>query len=228
MIDSKKVLAIIPARGGSKGVRRKNIRNLAGKPLIAWTIEEGRKSKYIDRLILSSEDVEIIEVAKSYGCDVPFVRPKELAKDNTPGIEPVLHAVSELEGYDFVVLLQPTSPLRTVTDIDKCIEKCILEKADACVSLVEADKSPYWMYYVDDRSKMSNIMYTEKKYSRRQDIPSVYVLNGAVYVANVGWLKVHKTFLTTNTISYIMPKKRSYDIDTELDFLICEKILQGN
>ena len=134
MIDNKRVLAIIPARGGSKGVPRKNIRNLAGKPLIAWTIKEGKKSKYIDRLILSSEDSEIIEIAKAYGCDVPFVRPEELAKDNTSGVEPVLHAVSKLEGYDIVVLLQPTSPLRTVTDIDKCIEKCIFEKAYLCLS----------------------------------------------------------------------------------------------
>lgn len=117
-----KILAIIPARGGSKGVPRKNIRDLAGKPLIAWTIEEAKKSKYITRLILSSEDEEIIEAAKKYGCEVPFVRPIELAQDNTPGIEPVLHAIEKCPGYDYVLLLQPTSPLRTVEDIDGCIE----------------------------------------------------------------------------------------------------------
>ncbi len=114
MIAGKTVLAIIPARGGSKGVPRKNIRLLAGKPLIVWTIDEAKKSKYIDRFILSSEDDEIIKIAREYGCEVPFKRPIELAQDDTPGIEPVIHAINTLEDkYDYVVLLQPTSPLRT-------------------------------------------------------------------------------------------------------------------
>nr|HPK54819.1 acylneuraminate cytidylyltransferase family protein [Smithellaceae bacterium] len=117
MIQGKTVLAIIPARGGSKGIPRKNITNLAGKPLIAWTIEEAKKSKYIDRLILSSEDNEIIQVAKEWGCEVPFIRPRELAEDDTLGIEPVLHALNTIKKkYDYVVLLQPTSPLRSVDD----------------------------------------------------------------------------------------------------------------
>jgi CMP-N,N'-diacetyllegionaminic acid synthase len=119
MFEGKTILAIVPARGGSKGVPRKNIRLLAGKPLIAWTIDEAKKSRYIDRLILSSEDDEIIEVAREFGCEIPFKRPDELAQDDTPGIESVIHAINTLEEkYDFVVLLQPTSPLRTVEDID--------------------------------------------------------------------------------------------------------------
>lgn len=125
MINNKKILAIIPARGGSKGLPRKNIRELAGKPLIAWTIEAGRKSKYIDRLIVSSEDFEIIEVAKKYGAEIPFVRPKHLAEDESLGLDPVFHALRELPGYDIVVLLQPTSPLRLTEDIDACIEQLI-------------------------------------------------------------------------------------------------------
>ena len=126
MLNGKTILAIIPARGGSKGIPRKNIKPLAGKPLIAWTIEEAKKSKYIDRLILSSEDEEIIRIAKKWGCEVPFVRPKEFAEDETSGIEPILHAIETLsEKYDYVCLLQPTSPLRTVNDIDGCIKKCI-------------------------------------------------------------------------------------------------------
>ncbi len=226
MIEQKSILAVIPARGGSKGVPRKNIKEIAGKPLVAWTITEAKKSKYIDKLILSSEDIEIIEVAKKYGCEVPFVRPKELATDHTSGIEPVLHALNELEGFDIVILLQPTSPLRTVTDIDNCIEKLIAEKANACISVVEADKSPYWMYSLSESGKMLPILGDDKLYTRRQDIPSVYVLNGAVYAANVQWLKAQKRFLTSETISYIMPKSRSYDIDTELDFLVCEELLK--
>ena len=113
MINGKKVLAIVPARGGSKSLSGKNIKLLAGKPLIAWTIDEAKRSEYIDRLILSSDDEDIINVARSAcDCDVPFVRPKELAQDDTPGIEPILHAINEIPGFDLVVKLQPTSPLR--------------------------------------------------------------------------------------------------------------------
>ena len=136
MINEKTVLAIITARGGSKRVSRKNIRDLAGKPLFAWTVEEAKKSKYIDRLVLSSDDAETIELARQWGCDVPFVRPAEFSMDDTPGIEPILHALEALpECYDFVVLLQPTSPLRGVDDVDRCLEICIESNSPSCVSL---------------------------------------------------------------------------------------------
>lgn len=221
-----KILAIIPARGGSKGVPRKNIRDLAGKPLIAWTIEEAKKSKYITRLILSSEDKEIIEVAKKYGCEVPFVRPIELAQDNTPGIEPVLHAIEKCPGYDYVLLLQPTSPLRTVEDIDGCIEFLLNKKLDFCVSVTEAEKSPYWMYKIDNDGQMNLLIEQEELVYRRQDLPPVYMLNGAIYIAKVEKLLEEKSFLTQNTKAFIMCRENSFDIDTELDFLICEQIIK--
>lgn len=217
MINNHTILGIIPARGGSKGVPRKNIRNIAGKPLISWTIEEAKKSKYIDRLILSSEDEEIISVAKTWGCEVPFIRPLELARDDTPGIEPVLHALKMCSGYDYVVLLQPTSPLRSNIDIDKCIELCIENNANSSVSVNEPDKSPYWMYNLDADGRMHQLIDTELSYTRRQELPKTYVLNGAVYVARAKWLLENKTFITEKTIAYIMPKERSLDIDTELD-----------
>src|SRR4051794_29098155 len=113
MIASRKVLGLITARGGSKGLPRKNILLLAGKPLIAWSIAAGKASRFIDRVVLSSEDAEIIEVAKAHGCDVPFVRPSELSRDETPSLDPVLHALDQLPDFDWLVLLQPTSPLRT-------------------------------------------------------------------------------------------------------------------
>ena len=151
MIKDKTVLAIIPARGGSKGVPLKNIRDVGGKPLIAWTIMEGKKSKYIDRLILSSEDERIINVAKKLGCEVPFTRPSSLAQDETPSIDVIVHAVQTIpEKYDYIVLLQPTSPLRKVTDIDNCIEQCLQKNAKACVSVTEPEKSPFWMYKIDE------------------------------------------------------------------------------
>lgn len=226
MIAGKTVLAIIPARGGSKGVPRKNIRLLAGKPLITWTIEEAKKSKYIDRLILSSEDEEIIQVAREYGCEVPFKRPIELAQDDTPGIEPVIHAINTLEdNYDYVVLLQPTSPLRTVEDIDGCIQHCIMTELPACVSVTEAQQSPYWMYKIDERMKMQPFLEYSGEINRRQDLPKVYALNGAIYIAHYKFILENKSFLNVATFAYIMPTHRSIDIDKESDFLYCEWII---
>ena len=226
MFKDKTILAIVPARGGSKGVPRKNIRLLAGKPLIAWTIDEAKKSKYIDRLILSSEDEEIIKVAREFGCEVPFKRPIELAQDDTPGVDPVIHAINTLEEkYDFVVLLQPTSPLRTVEDIDGCIQHCILTESPACVSLTEVQQSPYWMYHLDDNMKLKPFVQNVETINRRQDLPKVYVLNGAVYVAKSGFILNRKSFLSNETAGYIMSGKNSVDIDTELDFSYCEWLI---
>lgn len=228
MINGKSILAIIPARGGSKGVPRKNICDLCGKPLIAWTIEEAQKSKYIDRLILSSEDDEIIAVAKQWGCEVPFVRPKELAQDDTPGIEPVLHAIDTLaEKYDYVVLLQVTSPLRIVEDIDGVIEWCMQRNAKSCVAVSEASESPYWMFRIVRDSKLINLIDDDREYVKRQDLPKCYLLNGAVYVAETNWLIKTKKFRSEETVGYIMPIDRSIDIDCERDFKFCELIKQS-
>lgn len=224
MIAGKTILAVIPARGGSKGVPRKNIKLAAGKPLIAWTIAAAKKSKYIDRLVLSSEDEEIIKVAKSLGCEVPFIRPVELAQDDTPGIEPVLHAIKNLPDYDYIVLLQVTSPLRSVEDIDGCIELCVKQQGNACVSVSEAAENPYWMYKMDDGGKLCPLMPTENNFNRRQDLPKVFSLNGAVYVANSAWLLDKQSFLTSETIAFPMPAERSLDIDTEIDFKLMETL----
>lgn len=226
MIHGKTVLAIIPARGGSKGIPRKNIRNLAGKPLIAWTIEEANKSKHIDRLILSSEDEEIIAVANAWGCETPFVRPAELAQDDTPGIKPVIHAISILpDKYDYVLLLQPTSPFRSVADIDGCIEYCIQMDAKACVSVTEPEKSPYWMYLLDEKDRLHPLIETFENVDRRQDLPKVYALNGALYVANCAWLLNTGKFISAATIAYKMHKERSVDIDSDADFRFAEFLM---
>jgi CMP-N,N'-diacetyllegionaminic acid synthase len=225
--NKKKVLAVITARGGSKGLPGKNVKELAGKPLIAWTIEAANKSKYIDHLILSSEDSDIIDVSKEWGCNVPFVRPLKLAQDDNVSIEVLLHAIDQVDYYDYVVLLQPTSPLRTCDDIDGCIELCLKKKANVAVSVTEQEKSPYWMFNVDAKtSKMAPLMGREIV-GRRQELPKVYSLNGAVYFVKCDWLKVNRTFFSPETIAYEMPKERSFDIDTELDFRICEYFLKG-
>lgn len=224
MINCKSILAIIPARGGSKGVPRKNIRDLGGKPLMAWTIEEAKKSKYIDRLILSSEDAEIIDIARKWDCEVPFIRPKELAQDTTAGIDTVLHALTIFPQYQYVILLQVTSPFRTVQDIDDCIEQCIYKDADSCVSVTEADTSPYWMYKLDCNDNLSPLIQNDTPYLRRQDLPKVYSINGALYIAKTECLLQHKTFLNENTLAYKMSEYNSMDIDTEMDLFICQKL----
>jgi len=229
MIHGKTILAIIPARGGSKGIPRKNICKIAGKPLIAWTIEEARKSRYIDRLILSSEDPEIISIAAGYGCEVPFTRPVELAQDDTPGIEPVLHALRMLpEKYDYVMLLQPTSPLRTSLDIDGCVEKLAQSGAPACVSVSRSEKNPFWMYILDRGGRMRCLLETNSVFALRQFLPEVYALNGAVYIAKTGWLTNKRTFISSQTVPYVMPPERSFDIDSELDLKICHLLLSDH
>lgn len=226
MYGYKKILAIIPARGGSKGVPRKNIRNLAGKPLIVWTIDAAKNSKYIDACIVSTEDEEIKKIAESYGGYVPFMRPAELARDDTPGIEPVIHAINELPDYDYVVLLQPTSPLRIVDDIDGAIEFCMERQVNSCVSVTEAEHSPYWMYTLDDNDLMSRVLKisSDKSY-QRQKLPKVYRLNGAIYVAQCNFLKESRSFIDEKTIGYVMPQERSLDIDTLIDFKFVEFLI---
>ncbi|SFL45545.1 acylneuraminate cytidylyltransferase family protein [Pelosinus propionicus] len=227
MIHGKSVLAIIPARGGSKGIPGKNTIDVAGKPLIAWTIEAAKASKYIDRLILSSDDDQIINVAAQWGCESPFKRPDELSQDDTPGIAPVLHALSMVPIFDFIVLLQPTSPLRRTIDIDGCIERCITQQANCCVSVTQQDKSPFWMYYIAPDGLLEPVVPTHDQVAvRRQDLPVVYALNGAVYVACCEWLLATKSFLSKETIAYPMPKEYSVDIDSWMDLQLARLLLK--
>ncbi|MDP2849425.1 MAG: acylneuraminate cytidylyltransferase family protein [Humidesulfovibrio sp.] len=228
MYKGKRILATISARGGSKGVPGKNIRDLGGLPLIAWTIREARRSAMIDRLVVSSDDEGILAVARSHGAETPFVRPAELARDDTPGVDPVLHAVEALkpEAYDYVVLLQPTSPLRTVEDIDGCIAAC-LDGGHPCVlTVTQPEKSPYFMFTMAEDGRMSPVIAQESYHTRRQDLPRVFAPNGAVYVADCQWLARTRSYLTPETRGFEMPRDRSQDVDDLLDFDICELLLR--
>ena len=224
MIGNKKVLAVIPARGGSKGLPNKNLQQLGGKPLLVWTIEAANQSKYIDRLILSSEDPTIIATAKAHHCEVPFIRPRELAADETSGVAPILHALQQLPNYDYVVVLQVTSPLRSAVDIDGAIAHCENEQAPACVSVVAVKKNPYWMYTLSDNRRLVPLL-GGKQYLRRQELPAVYCLNGAVYVARSEFLQQQQTFLTSETVAFPMPEERSVDIDRALDLSLAEQLI---
>lgn len=227
MIEGRKVLGIIPARGGSKGLPGKNIIPLAGEPLISWTIKAASKSRFLDHLVLSSDDEQIIKVAKECGVDVPFIRPEHLSTDSASSIDVILHALEYCPDYDIFVLLQPTSPLRTVIDLDDAIKKMVALNAPCCVSLCASEKSPYISYKINDNKKISPLMSDiQTKTNNRQDLPRTYYLNGAVYVAYVDWFQMNRSFLTTETIGYVMPRERSVDIDDSIDLIVAETILK--
>lgn len=224
MIKGKSVLAVIAARGGSKGVPRKNIRPICGRPLLAYTIEVSQRSRYLDRIVVSSEDREIQEVAQAWGAEV-VVRPACLATDEIASIDPVLHAITECPGYDYVVLLQPTSPLRMAQDIDSALELCLGQCAPACIAVCEAPIPPQRLFTLDAQGRLIRFVSGAVP-TQRQDLPPFYIVNGAVYVAESEWLMRERRFVSKDTIAYVMPNERSLDIDTEVDLLLFEFLLQ--
>lgn len=224
-------LAIIPARAGSKGIRNKNIAQVEGKPLIFYSIFEALHSKNINRVIVSTDSKEIAAIAENFGADVPFLRPPELARDDTPGIVPILHAVRWLEEHenfrpDFVMCLQPSCPLRTREDIDNAVRIAIEKNADAVVSVTPVKHHPYWMKVVDEEGQMTNFVCLEQPITRRQDLPPIYALNGAIYLARWEVLLERQTWYTEHTYAYIMPPERSLDIDTPWDLYLADLILR--
>lgn len=227
-----RVLAVIIARGGSKGLPLKNIRFLAGKPLIAYTIDAALHARLLDRTVVSTDDGQIAEIARQYGAETPFLRPPELAQDETT-VYPVLsHAVQWLEkseGYrpDYVMLLQPTSPLRTAEDIDNAIALAREKNADGVVSLCETKHHPYWVKRVMGDGQVLDFTPLDKPYNRRQELPKAFALNGAIYMVKRQVLLERQTFYTDRTYSYIMSIEHSLDIDTPWDLHLAELILQG-
>lgn len=221
-----KLLALIPARGGSKGIPRKNIKLLSGKPLIAWTIDAAKQATCIDRIVVTTEDEEIAAVARQFGAEVPFKRPTELAADDTPGIAPVLHALEQLPEFDWVLLLQPTSPLRSVVDIEGIVNLCLERAAPAAVSVCEVDKHPDWMYQRDEADRLQPLIPNRPDITRRQDLAPVYALNGALYLARTDWLQQRKNFIGPETLGYRMPRERSADLDTPQDWLWIEHLIE--
>jgi len=218
-LRKEKVLALIPARGGSKSLPRKNVLPAAGRPLIAWSIDAVRTSAVIDHLILSSDDDEIMATAKAHGCDVPFRRPVALATDTATSIDVVIHALDHFPDFEYLVLLQPTSPLRTGADIDAAFHLMLERNAPSCVSVCLAEQSPYWMYTLEEGDRLVSLLPPPLEgVGRRQDLPEVHVLNGAIYIAKCEWLRVNRSFLGTGTVAYRMPPERSIDIDSADDF----------
>ncbi|MDD4979802.1 MAG: acylneuraminate cytidylyltransferase family protein [Candidatus Omnitrophica bacterium] len=227
MYKGKKILALIPARGASKGVLRKNIKPLSGKPLIAWTIEEARKSKYIDRIIVSTEDKEIADISKKYGAEVPFFRPGKFAVDNSKAIDYILHTLKWLKKngqkvYDLLILLQPTSPLRSTKDIDGAIRFLFSKNAKAIVSVCGIDYPLNWTNTLPKNGCMKGFINPKARNKNRQELPLFYRLNGAVYVGFCDYIIRQKGFMGNKTFAYVMPKERSIDIDDNFHLKLAE------
>jgi len=223
------VIAIIPARKGSKGLPGKNIKDLIGKPMIAYSIEEALKSKHITEVVISTDCKEIEEVAVQYGAKSPFLRPEYLATDNAKAIDNYIYVIDRINkefGYDVkdFVVLQPTSPLRKVEDIDGSIELFKVKSADSVISYTEEHHPIEWHKYITDEGKFENIF--EERLMNRQEIKKSYFPNGAVFVFDYEFIKQGKYF-SDNSYAYIMPRFRSVDVDTIEDFKYIEFLMKG-
>jgi len=224
------VLAVIPARGGSKRLPRKAIIPLAGKPLLCYTIEEALKSKLLDKIVVTTEDDEIASVARKYRGITVIDRPERLAQDDSPMAAVVEHAVKFTDGKDIadiIVLLQPTSPLRKAKDIDDCIEK-VLDGADSAETFCEVKYYPHGMFRIEGDKATPYDEEGLKKYQRIQDAPKLYRENGAVYAVKKQVLIRENNFYGKDHRAIVMPEERSVDIDTFLDLKLAEVIINEN
>jgi CMP-N,N'-diacetyllegionaminic acid synthase len=233
VINGKTVIAIIPARAGSKGLPGKNLRDLCGKPLIAWSIAAGLNSKYIDEVVLSTDSYEIAKVGENFGANTPFIRPNELATDGTPTIEVVMHALDFYKAkfgrsFDYTVLLEPTSPIREETDIDHMLEKIetLAGEFDAIISLGEVKEHPSIMKKL---SAQRIIAFSEELpiMTRRQDNEIAYFPYGVAYISKTNTLIKEMTFYPERTTFQIIQPHQCFEIDDIYDFVSVEAILKN-
>jgi CMP-N-acetylneuraminic acid synthetase len=223
-----KSFAVIPARGGSKGLPNKNLKLLHGKPLITYTIEAALESKNIDEVIISTESEEISNISSKYGISI-FERPIELASDTASIIDVVLHVLERMREVrnhpEIITLLQPTSPLRSSKDIDTAIELFRTKDCTSVVSVNELTHSPYWSFAIENQYMIP--LFDRKFFKmRRQDLPKIYSANGAIYISTPQLIIDNHGFYSAKMAPYIMPSERSIDIDTLIDFKLAELIMR--
>lgn len=228
MNKNKKYLAIIPARGQSKRLKNKNILDFIGKPLIAYTINAALKSAYLDRVVVSSENKTILEISRKFGAET-LKRPKNIAKDTSSTFDVIKHAVNSLRGFKYIVVLQPTSPLRNEKHIDKAINFLEKKKADAVISVCREDHSPLWCNVLPKNKSMKGFLKEEILNKRSQDLKKFYRLNGAIYICKIKKLLEEKSlFLKDKIFAFEMPINKSIDIDTKLEFVTAKYLLTKN
>ena len=233
IIEKTKIIAVIPARGGSKEIPRKNIKKLCGKPLIGYTIETALETDIFDRIIVSTDDLEIASVSEKYGVEVPFMRPKYLSGDNVPILPVIQHVINELkkEHYepDIVTILQPTNPFRKSEDIVRAINKIIERNVDCVVSLSEVSQHPFRMRkMLYDRPLPLFAVGQKKLYAQRQDLPTIFMMDGAIQVSRTKTMMNSKNFYSEDVCGIEIDKISAFDIDTHFDFSIAETILKEN
>ncbi len=226
----KKILTLITARGGSKGIPKKNIKILNGKPLIQYTIEAAVKSKYTDEIILSSDCEEIIKISKNLGIKVPFIRPKKLAQDKSKQEDAILHSMNWIEKnngkFDYILVLVPTNPLRDSKELDKCIEYFLkMKKAKAVFSVSECGHHPFQANKLPKDLSMKKFMKKKYKWMNRQELPIYYQLSGSICISEWNHFKKKKSFLTDQTYAFITSRKKALDIDNIEDFKLAEVLL---
>lgn len=228
MIENKKVLAIIPARGGSKGIPKKNIKAVSGKPMINYTIEAAKECDYIDKVIVSTDDEEIAEISMKAGAIVPFLRPDELAVDEAELIDVVMHAVEfyerKAERYDIIVLLQPTSPLRTSDDLQKALEYYMRKGEKSLLSISEVSEHPVNMRKFNEENELEKMLGDEGDASEAK---KYYKINGAIFINSMSELS-EKTRFEDNVMGYVLPKEHGIDIDVPEDVVVAEYYLSQN
>lgn len=225
---NKKILAIIPARGGSKTLPKKNIIELNGKPLISYTIKASLNSQYITKTLVSSDSDEILTIAKQYGADT-IKGPLEFSTDEATSQNVIAHVLDSInELYDYIILLQPTSPLRDSQDIDSAFKLLFEKQATALISTYEVNNKILKTFIANEDCTIQGIANNKYPFMRRQDLPKTYMSNGAIYIINKDEFEKNNTFLTNKTISYVMAKEKSIDIDDQEDMLKVQRILQGD
>lgn len=219
MFKNKTFLGIITARENSKRLKKKNLRQISGKPLVFYTINSAKKSDFLDSFIISSESKNILKVAKKFNCEIPFIRPRHLSKDNVGATEVVYHAIRAIKKkYDYVVLLQPTSPLRDSNDIDEAIAKIIDKKALSLFSVYFSKTSQKFPITITKKGFIKKI----EKFTNKSN----YYLNGAIYICKINYFLKKKTFYSYKAIPFFMPKSRSVDIDNVREFKQAETFLK--
>lgn len=227
MFENKKVLALIPARGGSKGLPGKNIKQLLGKPLIAWSIEAAKKCDIIDRIVVSTDDKNIADISLDFGAEVPFLRPKELATDTAKALDVIKHSINFFKNkFDLVLILQPTSPLRTSKNILEAFNEYHRSDAKAIVSVCELEHPIQWFGKLPQDKSMADFTIEEYKNKNRQELEKYYRYNGAIYISEIDYLLENNGVVGKDTYAYIMERENSVDIDNILDFKIAEMLLK--
>lgn len=231
MYNNKRFLAIIPARSGSKGLKDKNIKQLNGKPMIAYTIEAAIKSNIFDDIIVSTDSQKYANISIKYGATVPFLRPEYLSTDTATTNDVIEYTIKELKkagkDYDYLMILQPTSPLREANDIIDSAKVLFEKEANSVVSVCEAEHSPLYMNILNESLSMDGFLQRDIK-TRRQELPKYYRLNGAIYLCKVDYFLNYKDFYKEKSYAYVMDKERSVDIDDELDFIMAEILMKEN